>query len=409
MSVLLNDFAVNKSQLILSDKQFKNELVAIADWWIENTIDKTNNGFIGEITATGVVKEKSNRGIVLNTRILWFFSEIALYFNEVKYKEIADRAYHYIQSFFFDHTFGGVVWEVDYQGHCINNRKQIYAQAFAIYALCSYYKLTKNQQVLDNAYALYGLIEKYGHDDTNGGYYEAFSQQWGHLDDVRLSTKDLNYPKTMNTHLHIIEAYTALYSVFNCSDVRQSLITLLGYYHKYFINKDNYHLRMFLDNNWQDHSTTYSYGHDIESSWLIWESVKILGDKDLYNIFKPLVIKLAATCYREGRDDKGAVLDMYDIKNNKNIVERVWWIQAEALVGFLNAYEITGEYFYLEAVAKNWQFICNSIIDHKHGEWHWSSILDQHDSYHHYKMGFWKAPYHNGRAMLEMCKRLQVA
>ncbi|WP_075184903.1 AGE family epimerase/isomerase [Teredinibacter haidensis] len=383
--------------------EIRAELHEIADWWLVNTPDEENGGFIGEISVDNVKQFNADKGIILNTRILWFFSEAALFTGKEDYKLAAERAYAYLTEKFFDNEHGGVYWALDATGKCVNDRKQIYAQAFAIYGLSAFYKLTQNEEALEKAMAIFELIETRGHDDERGGYLEAFGREWQPLEDMRLSDKDLNSPKSMNTHLHILEGYTALY-VANPSDVvANAMKRCLGYFDTQIINKENNHLRMFQSMDWSDMSTSISYGHDIESSWLIWEAVEALGDEALEAHYRPIILAMAKTILEQGIGANGEVLDAYNFETSTLLDERVWWVQAEAMVGFLNAYELTDEKAYYTAFENAWSFIKQYQKDNENGEWHWLSTLDK-PHVGDCKIGFWKAPYHNGRAMMEVCK-----
>ena len=384
---------------------FRKELAAIANWWIANTPDYDKGGFIGEITVENEPRPLANKGIILNSRILWFFSEAANFLDDSNCREAATRAWQYIQKNFVDEEYGGVFWELSADGSVVNTRKQIYAQAFAIYGLSRYYGLTQDIEALELAVSLFELIEAKAHDGVNKGYIEAFAGDWGPLDDFRLSEKDLNSPKSMNTHLHILEAYTALYDVTKNIEVEAAIKRCIDYFDTFIINKDSYHLRMFQSMEWEDLSTSISYGHDIECSWLLWEALEVIGDKNLLQSHRETVVRLAETCLQEAVGPHHEVLDAYNFKTATLCEERVWWVQAEALVGFLNAWHMTSEQKYFNAAKKVWEFIQQYQIDSENGEWHWLSVLDK-PHVGDCKVGFWKAPYHNGRAMMEAYKLL---
>lgn len=383
--------------------EFRAELHAIADWWITHTQDETHGGFIGEISVDGEKNPHARKGIILNTRILWFFSEAALFTGNGQYRNMADRAYQYLMDYFWDEQHGGVLWELDSHGTCTNDRKQVYAQAFAIYALSAYFRLSQKALVLEKAMALFQLVESRARDPEYGGYLEAFASDWGPMEDMRLSTKDMNSPKSMNTHLHILEAYTALYLASPSERVAAAIRYCLDIFDQHIVNKDNNHLRMFQALDWADLSDTISYGHDIESSWLIWEAVEALAEQPLIERYRPMVIAMAETILAQGVGENGEVLDAFNFVRNELQQERVWWVQAEALVGFLNAHHLTGYTAFYSAFENVWTFIKRYQKDSEGGEWHWLSTLDaphRGDC----KIGFWKAPYHNGRAMMEVCK-----
>lgn len=392
--------------------EFHNELIAISDWWLNHAIDHESGGFYGEISADNRAENNASKGIILNSRILWFFSEVALETSRLpankraEYAKAAQRAYDYIVNFFFDKTHGGVYWELDAKGNPINTKKQVYAQAFTIYALTAYYKLTKDQQALSHALDCFELLETKTIDREREGYLEAFTCSWGHIDDLRLSEKDLNFPKSQNTHLHILEAYTTLNQIHPTTEISSALRYSIELFDKYMIDKESFHLRMFMDNDWKDFSPGYTYGHDIEASWLIAKALESLGDDNYTNALMPTLIKIAEVTLNEGVGAHGQVIDAYDFTTKQQSPDIVWWVQAEALVGFLFAYRESKDVKYLRAAENIWSFIKQYQIDKKNGEWLWLSTLNTQPSEPYYKVGFWKCPYHNGRAMMEATQYL---
>ncbi len=386
--------------------EFREELVAIADWWLEHTVDHQLGGFYGEVGANNLPVPNASKGIILNSRILWFFSEAARELQADEYRQAAKRAYDYITHYFFDKEHGGVYWELDAHGNPINTKKQVYAQAFTIYALTAYYQLTQDSQVLAQALACFELLEKNTIDRDRQGYLEAFTREWGVIEDVRLSEKDLNFPKSQNTHLHVLEAYTTLNKIHPTPEVAAALRYNIELFDKYMIDKDTYHLRMFLDNDWKDHSPGFTYGHDIEASWLIAKALESLGDDAYTKTLMPTLIKIAEVTLREGIGVHGHVIDAFDFATQQHLPDIVWWVQAEALVGFLFAYSETKETQYLSAAETIWEFIKKFQIDKKNGEWFWLANIDNVQTNVYYKVGFWKCPYHNGRAMMEAAQYL---
>lgn len=388
--------------------EFDAELRAIADWWLSNSLDQEQGGFYGEVDVHNRPVPKADKGVVLNTRILWFFSELAGHLDEAPYTQAAARAYDYFCRHFIDREQGGVFWAVDFRGEPIDTKKQVYAQAFAIYALVAYYQLSGEQTALDRAINIFELMEKHTADRHRGGYLEAFARNWGELEDVRLSTKDLNFPKSQNTHLHVLEAYTTLHKVVPSAEIKAALRSCIGLFEDHIIDRKSHHLRMFMASDWSDHSPGYTYGHDIESSWLLAKALESLGEVDVSARLAPTVIAIADVCLAEALGERGEVLDGYDFASKRQHGERVWWVQAEALVGFLKVYALTNEQKYRSAAEKVWEFIKRYQID-VGGEWLWFSSLDTQPTPAPYKLGFWKGPYHNGRAMMEAGKLLAVA
>lgn len=387
---------------------FTKQLHCIAEWWLSYAQDQAHGGFYGEVGDNNVARVDAEKGIVLNTRILWFFSEAAVFTGNADYRAAAERSYHYLRDYFFDSKHGGFFWSLSPSGDVEQSKKQVYAQAFAVYALAAYYELSQDADALAMALECFDLIEANCVDRDGEGYYEAYTREWGKIDDVRLSEKDLNYPKTMNTHLHVLEAYTKLYQVHKADKVAQALAYGIDLFDKYMIDHDNYHLRMFLSDDWQDHSPGLTYGHDIECSWLLYKALNALGDAERNARLVPVVIELAKTCQREAIRERGDVVDAYDRASNSYHSERIWWVQAEALVGFLVAYKLSDDKSFLTTANNLWAFIDTYQIDHNKGEWRWHSTLDVPDGSRDYKAGFWKGPYHNGRAMIEAAKLLGV-
>jgi mannobiose 2-epimerase len=392
----------------LLQQEFRAELSAIADWWATYSPDHEQGGFYGEIGTDNHPVKEASKGIILNARILWFFSEVAQELDDPRYRECATRAYDYIVAHFFDTEFGGVYWELDAAGKPINTKKQIYAQAFTIYALVAYFQLTKDEAALARALDCFALVERYGIDRVNEGYLEAFTREWAAIDDLRLSEKDLNYPKSQNTHLHILEAYTTLYQAHASETVAAALRYNIEMFDRYMIDRSNHHLRMFMDLQWKDFSPGYTYGHDIEASWLIAKALESLGDKQYAQSLTPTLIKVAEVTLNEAVGEQGQVVDSYDFASGTTNPDTVWWVQAEALVGFLFAYVTTGDARYYAAATNIWGFIKQYQIDHQHGEWFWLSTLPSQAQSSYYKVGFWKCPYHNGRAMMEAIRYLQT-
>jgi cellobiose epimerase len=408
-AALLPDLLVDKlpDRFVPLAKEFHTELIAIADWWAAYAPDREQGGFYGEIAIDNQPVAEASKGIILNARILWFFSEVAQVVDNPDYRACATRAYEYIAAHFVDREYGGVYWELSARGQIINSKKQLYAQAFTIYALSSYFQLTQDAHALQLAQSCFDLIEQHGIDLEREGYLEAFTREWGVIDDLRLSEKDLNFPKSQNTHLHILEAYTRMYKVDTREQVQAALRYNIDMFDKYMIDKNTYHLRMFMDLEWKDHSPGYTYGHDIEASWLIAQALESLGDHEYAQTFTPGLLNIVEVTLREALGDHGEVIDSFDFASQNINADSVWWVQAEALVGFLYAYSTTDEERYFQAAKNVWQFIKDYQIDHQQGEWFWLSRLSAKNTDEYYKAGFWKCPYHNGRAMLEAVRYLQ--
>lgn len=379
------------------------ELQHILDYWSKNSIDQINDGFIGERTQLNEIVPNASKGIILNSRILWSFSAASNHYKTDKYKAICERSYDYLETFFKDEIHGGVYWELNIEGTPTNKRKQVYAQAFMIYALSEYYLFSNNKDALDWAIEIYNLIEEYANDQKNKGYIEAFNENWSPIEDMRLSDKDTNVAKTMNTHLHVLEAYTNLYKVYKNKSLKKNLEDLIQlFFHKFLTSKN--HLNLFFDEEWNLKSNIVSYGHDIETAWLLIEAAKVIKNDELLSKTKKTAVLIAETFIKEGVDIDGGVYNEYNPTANKLDGDKHWWPQAEALVGLHYAYTITKDEKFLTVSTEILDFIKQHIVDYTNGEWFWRVDKNQKLYTTDYKMGMWKAPYHNSRACMILSK-----
>ncbi|SFE97413.1 mannobiose 2-epimerase [Chitinophaga sp. CF118] len=376
----------------------------ILDFWMNHTPDHENGGFYGKLDNDNQVDITADKGAVLNTRILWTFSAAYNITKDSRYLEIAHRAFSYIDQHFLDTIYGGIFWSVDYKGNPAETKKQIYAQAFYIYACSEYYIATQNKYVKQLAIDAYLLIQQYSFDKSLGGYLEALTREWQEINDLRLSEKDANEKKTMNTHLHILEAYTNLYRIWPDADLAAAIRGLLDIFHDKILNTHTGHLNLFFDEHWQVKGDIISYGHDIEASWLLLEAAEVLNDHTLVEKFKRVAV-LMADATLEGIDIDGGLWYEYEPSGHGLVSEKHWWPQAEALVGFVNAWQVNGDEHFLQIASNNWHFIEKYILDPSKGEWFWGRKKD-YTIMPEDKAGFWKCPYHNGRACIELIKRL---
>lgn len=391
---------LNSSDYLELVSEFTFELEAISNWWSSYAVDHMHGGFLGEVSNEQYGDHFAPKGVVATARILWFFSEAALSTGEENLKTLAERAYRYIASHFWDVEHGGVFWSVNPDRSPADTKKQTYAQAFVIYGYVSYYKLTGDKSAIIAAQDLYDLIENWTFEADANGYNEALSRNWKSLSDVRLSEYDSNYPFTMNTHLHLMEAYSALYEIRPTDRVRLSLENLIEIHLEKIIFDKGARLGMFFDKNWNDKSSGISHGHNIEASWLIWEASQILNNDSISQRVEKVTISLANACYEQAFAGYGYVINETTLSGEVDSVS-VWWVQAEALVGFLNAYVLTDDSRFLNAAKAIWAFTKENHIDHNKGEWFWNARNHEAIRSRSYKAGMWKAPYHNGRAMLE--------
>ncbi len=373
----------------------------ILPWWIRKMPDDAGGGFYGRIDGLENRVADAPKGGILNARILWSFSAAYMKVRDPLYLETATRAREYIFSHFFDNRYGGTYWSLTDAGRPLDTKKQIYSQAFFIYALSTYHMATGDRESLDHAIELYRMIEKYSFDRERGGYFEAFTREWGEIADLRLSAKDANEKKTMNTHLHILEAYTALYRVWPDEELRRQLSGLVKVFTGHIVDPETSHLILFFDEEWNRRSSVVSYGHDIEASWLLCEAAAELGEAEKMN---GLALRIASAAHEGLAEDNSLYYEKDDATGHFDR-DRHWWVQSEAVVGFLNAWQLSGDSGWLAIASDAFGYILNNLVDRENGEWYWSIRADGTVNRDDDKAGFWKCPYHNTRMCLEILSR----
>ena len=396
-----------KNELSLFRKEMELELEHILAYWMRHAIDEEHGGFYGKINNENKASPRAPKGTVLNSRILWTFSAAYNHSQLNEYFRVADRAFIYLISHFFDNDNGGVYWSVDYKGRPQDTKKQIYALAFALYGLSEYYRCRESALARELAIHLFNSIEQHSYDPVKGGYIDAFTTDWRSLDDVRLSDKDANAKKTMNTHLHILEAYSSLYHIWPDERLKQQITALILNFLQYIIDPATHHLVLFFDENWRARNTLFSYGHDVEAAWLLQEAAETIGDPVLIRKTRDKALTLARAA-SQGLDTDGGLWYEFDLKDRRLIREKHWWPQAEAMVGFFNAYQLSGERQFLDYSLDAWAFVREYLLDKENGEWFWGVRSDHSVMQGEDKAGMWKCPYHNGRACLELIHRIDA-
>lgn len=415
MRLLRKILPINKTTLVVLDsmqrkllsryqQELEGELDSILQWWKENMVNSSQE-FLGEINFSNQPVPNAPKGLVMMSRILWTFSAAYRLVKKKEYVEIADAAYQELIQEFKDETYGGFYWSVDHLGNRLERRKQLYGQAFVIYALTEYAVATNSRHALSQAQEVFHLMEEKGKDPLQGGYFEARDRDWSLLEDARLSEKDPNVAKSMNTHLHVLEAYTRLAMEWPNEKLLSALNELLSIFKDRIIKSSTSRQQLYFSANWTPVGDFESYGHDIEASWLLYEAASVSGLENRQNEFGELALQMAKAS-SIAIDEDGGLFYEKDLTANHLSKEKHWWPQAEAMVGFFNAWEIGQEDINLQRSLQTWEFVKNNIRDNKNGEWVWG--IDEHGHLLTMpKAGFWKCPYHNGRACLELIRRIE--
>jgi cellobiose epimerase len=377
----------------------------ILPFWMKRSFDPESGGFFGRILSDGSIVPDSPRGSVLNARILWTFSAVYNQTGRTEYLDIARSTFVYFTEHFVDPEFGGLYWSVDAEGNRLDGHKQIYAQAFGIYALSEYYIATGERDAILLASDLFGYIEKYASDPVWSGYVEALSREWKPIADQRLSDKDANEPKSMNTHLHVLEAYTRLYDVWKDEELRNRLHRLVEIHRNQILQEQGWHFNLFFDMGWAPKSEHYSFGHDIEGAWLLTNAARALANAEIIEKTESLAVKMARVTLLEGIAPDGSLYNE-GLDGRVTDTDRHWWPQAEAMIGFFNAWEISGNPEYLTAVLETWQFVKMHFL-HPSGEWWWLINENYETDLSLDLAGEWKCPYHNTRCCLEIISRVR--
>ena len=405
----------------------------ILRFWLDKMQDQEHGGFYGRIDGTGILHPEAEKGAILNARILWSFSAAYRVLGNLEYLEAATRAKDYIIEHFIDPEYGGVYWSVDYQGNPLDTKKQFYAIGFAIYGLTEYARATDDREALDYALQLFDCIEEHAFDSEHNGYIEAMTRDWKPIADMRLSELDANFPKSQNTHLHIIEPYTNLLRCLKELQAKEScdyvpaigsvlpvgisvpietilcvegaLRNLIDIFTDKILNPETHHLDLFFEMDWtRGAGHLESYGHDIECSWLMHEAALVLGDQKVLDKVEKVVREVAKASEKGLRPD-GSMIHEANLDTGHVDDDLHWWVQAENVVGWYNLYQHFGDEDALKKAVRCWHYIKDNLIDYKNGEWFWSRHPDGSLNTVDDKAGFWKCPYHNSRMCLEIIER----
>jgi mannobiose 2-epimerase len=380
----------------------------IMPFWCGPALDPEQGGWMGWLSNDLKPDRTQPKGLIVNSRILWAFSAVHRARPEKLFQQMAERALDFVVNRFWDAQYGGAFWRLDDTGPVLDDSKKIYGQAFYIYALAEYYQAFAAPAALVRARELFELIERHAHDPKYGGYLEVRRRDWSEADaNARLSDKDMNEKKSMNNHLHVLEAYTNLYRAWPEPRVAERLRELIQLFAQRILDARTQHFHHFFDETWRVRSDTYTFGHDIEGTWLLCEAAEVLDDAALLKRVQTVALRMAEVALGEGIDAGDGAL-RYEGKGGKIIdAGKECWPQAEAVIGFLNAFQLSRDAKFLAAARRVWDFIESRLVDRIHGEWFWRITPEGHMDPTRPKVSEWKGPYHGSRACLETLRRLR--
>lgn len=397
---------MNRVGLNMWRGRLRNELEGnILPYWHERMVDP-RGGFYGGRTNDGTLCNELPRSAVLGTRILWTFSTAARLLRDKRWRAVADHAWAWLNNALWDPVHGGVYWDVDATGAPLQQAKHSYAQGFALYALAAYYRLTYSSHVLQRAQDLFRKLDTAAHDPQHGGYFEGCTRDWRVMHDSRLSSKEPESAKSMNTMLHVLEGCTELLRVWRDATLEARVREMVAIFIDRIWQNRGRHFGLFFTADWKNMTGQVSYGHDIEAAWLLRRAAEVLGDTVLMRRTHSLGLHVADAVLARGVAAEGCLLA--EGTTSKVVdTERHWWCQAEGVVGFWNAFEYHLDPRLAQAAWRCWRYAENHHVDREHGEWF--KVLDEHHRpVHRLKTGPWECPYHHARACFEMFERLAL-
>ena len=387
-------------------QEIKQDLTEnILSFWVKYSPDPSG-GFYGTVDFDGTPRENASKGGVLNARIIWTFSTAYRILKDEQYLTLANRAQRYFLDHFIDPEYGGSYMTLTAKGEPLDNQKNTYQNAFAVYGLSEHYRATGNKESLDAAIALYRKMIEHAYDPVNGGFIGCidcsregtfFNREWQR-------NTEMKSPKTMNDNLHVLEALTNLYRVWKDAGLKKHLQEQIHIMTHKVLDQSTWHQNCFLTMDWVNQRNIDSYGHDIEFSWLLVEAAEVLGDEEIIEDTHRIAVNLATVQLEEGIDEHGAL--MFDKEDGHIRANLSWWVQSETVVGFLNAWQISGDRKFLDAAVRTWEWIKTYMIDYEHGEWYSSASYSATARRENGKVSQFRCPYHNGRMGLEVISRI---
>lgn len=377
----------------------------IYPFW-KRLFDEENGGFYGRLDFSLKLYKDAPKGCILNSRILYFFSQYYLCFHDDEALRMASHAYMFLKDRFLDEENGGLYWSLDYLGNPLDKGKHTYSQSFGLYGLATYYKASHDEQALALAMKIYETIEKKCRDSYPPFYYkEAQSVDWKPISNDKLSEDGVLASRTMNTALHILEAYTALYDVHPFTELKENIESLLRLFLTEIYDETDNRLDVFFSSSYDSLLNMESYGHEIEASWLLTRALEVIGDEALSKEVLPVCVKLAQKVYEVAYHNPFIINQVVGGETDET---RVWWVQAEGVNGFLNLSSLTNDPKYQKVAESIFQGIEDYLVDKRPGGcWFWDLDPKNLPSDHKDIVEPWKCPYHNGRMCFEVIRRVE--
>jgi len=374
-------------------------------YWMKMAPDPEGSGFVGRVGPAEMIDPDAPRGALLTSRILWTFSAAHFRWPEGGFREMADRAYADLIGRFWDGAHGGLFWSIAADGRPLNSDKNIYGQAFGIYALTEYHRAFGQRESMERAIELYRLVDGNARDRRHGGFHELFAADWNRKPAGGEAVTGAGQGvKSQNTHLHLMEAFTNLMEIWPAPELREAQREVVNLMLNRVLDGEQRHLHLFFDDAWRPVSTGVSYGHDIEAAWLMQQAAEKLKDGAMIEIARNAAVEIARATLAEGLDVDGSLFYGGEPDGPTNRV-KAWWPQAEGVVGFLNAWQVSGDEGFLEVANRLWTFIEERLIDRENGGW-FHSISPDGKVLPKEKIGLWTCPYHNARVGMEVIDRL---
>ncbi len=381
-------------------REVRDELLHnILPFTANRVVDREHGGFYGYVANDGTPDSKAPKGQVQHTRVLWAFAHAQRRLGDLGYGALIEQARAEQLHRFWDDQYGGLFWTVTVDGTPLRTDKLADGQAYGIYSFAEDYLASGSVASLEHAIALYRLLERHARDRQAGGYFDAFGRDWHTRASLNVDESGPAAIKSMNAHLHLLEAYTLLLQAWDDAALRASLEGLIHILLDQIIDRERGHFRLLFDADWRVLSNADSYGHDLEGSWLLVAAIDQLGNAELAAEVRAAALAMARAVYAEGRNPDGSV------RNDSTGPAAIWWGQAEGMVGFFNAYQLSGDARFLDASLACWRYVQAQLIDPTHGDWFWGRD-EAGAPLPEMKAGLWKTPYHNARACLEIMRRV---